>query len=372
MPDHDMEPLDRGNDERSEAQEDATAAFNVLRSHAATSQNPAVHWFNSGLMAERSGNRMAAANAFAEAVASRGARPRYWYFYGRSLDRMQDRDRANYAYAEYARRSKLRHRPFLKHSGGLLDYAEAIRASAMPRPEYGHALYHAALLANALKIKEIRVAEFGVAWGRGLLALEDHADEIFTLTGVRLHITGFDTGIGLPATSDAKDIPYFFGEGDYPMEEDELRRRLRHAELILGNASDNISSWLKNGPPVGALLFDMDLYSSTIDVLRQLGDAVDERYFLPRVSTTFDDVVAKGSNARLNDYNEFTGESAAIRDFNSENETVKIASDRFFATYSEHKPWHETCYVIHRFSHHQYNLRIREGTADLRLPGRGP
>jgi hypothetical protein len=44
----------------------------------------------------------------------------------------------------------------------------------------------------------IAVIEFGVAEGRGLLALEAHAAAVERVTGIRIHVYGFDSGGGMP------------------------------------------------------------------------------------------------------------------------------------------------------------------------------
>ena len=66
------------------------------------------------------------------------------------------------------------------------------------RPQYAWGAVFAAAQARALGYTEVSLIEFGVAGGRGLLALEDIADVVSSMTGVRSCVYGFDTGSGLP------------------------------------------------------------------------------------------------------------------------------------------------------------------------------
>src|SRR5262245_51806359 len=67
-----------------------------------------------------------------------------------------------------------------------------------PRPYYAYGVQQAAVLAQRLGVPAISVIEFGVAGGRGLLALESAARNTSSATGVEVHVYGFDRQSGLP------------------------------------------------------------------------------------------------------------------------------------------------------------------------------
>lgn len=320
-----------------------------------------------GVTAERAGHHFAAVQWYSTALTHPGARPFVWLALGRSLERTADWNGAGYAYRQYARRLSRAGRPVLEHEGGKLPVETAIRYAALERPDYAHALRHAAQLAQKLGVSAIRVAEFGVASGRGLLSLVRHAEMMTEQTGVDIEVWGFDTGEGLPAPEDHRDMPHYFGAGDYTMQDKALlEERLRGARLVIGDAGDTAEKWVAEGPPIGALLFDMDLYSSTMGVLRHMDPSAGEEHFLPRVSLTFDDLLPKDRRYTLKDYSSFTGEAAVIADFNEAHSSVKIDSDKYFEALPEHAVWHSSCYIMHRFDHPQYRTRIRESAVDHR------
>src|SRR5579859_1376029 len=73
---------------------------------------------------------------------------------------------------------------------------------AISRPNYAYLVYQAGKLAVRLGLSRVSIVEFGVAGGAGLVALEEHAEEIEKLLPVTFEIFGFDTGQGLPAPQD--------------------------------------------------------------------------------------------------------------------------------------------------------------------------
>lgn len=75
------------------------------------------------------------------------------------------------------------------------------------RPSYTWGVMQGLSLARALNIKRVSVLEFGVAGGRGLLALEQVAQALEPTFGVQVDVYGFDTGMGLPKPSDNRDLP---------------------------------------------------------------------------------------------------------------------------------------------------------------------
>ncbi len=223
-----------------------------------------------------------------------------------------------------------------------------LMARSGPRPPYRWGTLCAALHAKTLGLSSISVIEFGVAGGKGLLQLEQVAEEAERLSGVKVEVFGFDTGRGLPKPQDARDLPQLWGEGNYGMDVVALRRRLTRAHLLLGPVSVTVPQFLaENRPPVGFIAFDMDLYSSTMDAFR-LFEGVTDR-FLPRVVCYFDDILGYS-------HGDFNGERLAIADFNMSHDRRKISQlyGLRWLVKREGK-WTEMMYMFHAFDHPRYN-----------------
>src|SRR5689334_21440341 len=106
------------------------------------------------------------------------------------------------------------------------------RWGMVPYPEYAHGLHEAVMLTRALGAPGFTAIEFGVAGGRGLVTLEQHAAHYARECGIEIDVVGFDTGAGLPASGDYRDMPYYWDTGYYAMDEAALRARLQSAQLI--------------------------------------------------------------------------------------------------------------------------------------------
>ncbi|MGE5499693.1 MAG: hypothetical protein ACM3Q2_16595, partial [Syntrophothermus sp.] len=199
----------------------------------------------------------------------------------------------------------------------LGSYEWRVQAGAVDRPHYGFILYNAAVLGKKLGVKRISVLEFGVAGGNGILNLEYHAEEISKLTGIGIEIYGFDTGEGLPSPVDFRDLPYHWKEGFYKMEYSRLSPLLKRTRLVLGDLKDTSKDFFEkyNPAPIGAVIYDLDFYSSTVTALKML--EAGEQFYLPRVFCYFDDI--NGSELEL--YSSYTGERLAIREFNAEHDS---------------------------------------------------
>ena len=181
-----------------------------------------------------------------------------------------------------------------------------VRFGVFPRPQYAFGVYYAADLAKRLGLPSISVIEFGVAGGRGLLALESIAELIGNELGVTIHVTGFDSGHGMPKPLDYRDLPHVWAGGFYAMDEDKLRATLSpKTELVLGDVAAVVGRW-KAPAPVGFVAFDLDYYSSTKAALSLFEDA-EERPHLPRVYCYFDDIIWPARAC----HNEYTGELGA-------------------------------------------------------------
>lgn len=218
------------------------------------------------------------------------------------------------------------------------------------RPHYLWGTLLAARLARGLGLGRVSVLELGVAGGNGLLALERAAALAGELLGVEVDVYGLDTGGGMPEPVDDRDLPWLIEPGWFAMDEAALRRRLSRAQLVLGPVAQTVPAFVAAGhAPVGFVAFDLDYYSATVDAFGLLsGDA--ER-LLPRVVCYFDDVLGYG-------WSEFTGERAAIDEFNAVQQRRKLGRVhglRHSLPPSEHDlPWHEQIWLLHVFDHPGY------------------
>ena len=229
--------------------------------------------------------------------------------------------------------------------------------NAVERPSYSCCVLVAAKLASALGIHRISVIEFGVAGGNGLLELENMVEEVERIVPIKIDIFGFDTGKGLPLSDNYKDQLYFWQEGHFEMNEEALRKRLRLSKLVLGDVSKSVETFISeyNPAPIGAIMFDLDYYSSTKDAFK-LFNYLNSNNSLPRIYTYMDDI----SSVDLLPANEFTGVRCAINEFNSENNNKKIARMEHLSRFMRlPKPWNELVYVFHNFEHKDYNTYVK-------------
>jgi hypothetical protein len=223
------------------------------------------------------------------------------------------------------------------------------------RPDYAYAVYNASLQAAALGITRISAIEFGVAGGNGLVALEGIAEEIAAATGVQVDTYGFDSGHGMPAPVDYRDLPYIWQQGFFQMDVDALRKRLRKSTLVLGEFTGTVPSFIANyqPAPIGFISFDADYYSSTVTTFGLL--EADHAFFLPRVLCYFDDMI--GGDLEL--HSRYTGELLAIEEFNAAHRWMKIAKIHGLM----HKRpvtawWNDELFAHHRFDHPLYNRHV--------------
>jgi hypothetical protein len=203
-------------------------------------------------------------------------------------------------------------------------------------------------------MNSISAIELGVAGGRGLLALERIAKTVGDNLGIRIHVTGFDSGQGMPPAADYRDLPYVWGQGFYRMDVARLKAELSpDTELILGPLNDTIPSWTPKGS-IGFVAFDLDYYSSTKTALR-LFENDDPSTRLPRTYCYFDDLVWPEHAC----HSEYTGELCAIREFNLEHDYKKICPIHMFRHYRAHQQaWNDQIYVFHDFMHPLYCKNI--------------
>ena len=176
--------------------------------------------------------------------------------------------------------------PLLKRLRAL-PYDVSLMFETLPRPHYGYCVYHAARLATRLGHERMTVIEFGVAGGNGLVVLEDHVERIAADIEIDIDVVGFDLGSGLPVPKDYRDMPNVWQAGFCRMDVECLKARLHDAELFLGEVGEEVEKSIADDrqSPVGAPVFDMDFYSSTLSSFR-IFDLPHEQ-ILPRVFLLF-------------------------------------------------------------------------------------
>ena len=235
-----------------------------------------------------------------------------------------------------------------------------MKINAPERKWYAYILYNSAMLAKKLNFNRISAIEYGVSKGRGLLILEEYAEEIKKLLGIQIDIYGFDRVKGLAKPKDYRDLPYLWREGLFTMDEQKLRSKLKHAKLVLGDIEQTSLNFFSkyNPAPIGAIIHDFDFYSSTKIAMSML--KADMKFFLPRVHCFFDDTI--GNEIVL--FNDFTGERLAINEFNSENESIKFSRPYHLLTPGD-EIWHHQIWICHFFKHAQYNTFISEPNQQL-------
>lgn len=224
----------------------------------------------------------------------------------------------------------------------------------LPYPQYAYGAFWAATLAARLGLPRISAIEFGVAGGRGLVALERNCAEIAAATGVGIDVYGFDTGFGMPAPTDYRDLPHIWDSGFYRMDVERLRKRLDKAELVLGEVAATAAQWVKERhAPIGFISFDLDYYSSTVAALQILAGATDSH--LPRVHCYFDDVTSND----LGCMNPYVGELLAIREFNERWPDRKICKIELLRVHRHRwEKWQERMFAFHDFSHPLYTKLV--------------
>jgi hypothetical protein len=238
------------------------------------------------------------------------------------------------------------------------SYKSRLHAGAVYRPHYGWCSYYAAIEAKALGHKAMTIVELGVAGGLGLVCLCQHKKEIEREVGIEIVLVGFDTGAGLPASGDARDLLYCWPTGSFEMDREALERRLAgNAELVFGDIAKTAESWNPRADaPLGAIMFDLDYYSSTMGAFTLLTKS----NMLPRVWCYFDDILGYPHNA----YTDRIGVREAIREFGTALERRSM-NDHLSQAYVfqglEPEAWHDQIYMYHRLSHPKYNVDLSKG-----------
>ena len=148
------------------------------------------------------------------------------------------------------------------------------------------------------------------------------------------------------------------------MDEDALRRRLSSAKLVLGRLETTITEFLESdAPPIGFVSFDLDYYSSTMEAFRIFGGVSTSR--LPRVYCYFDEIFYP----EICCHNEYIGELAAIKDFNSASENRKLCSLNLLRNMRPNPAaWNDQIYVMHDFCHPLYCAPVYSQDASKQMP----
>jgi hypothetical protein len=243
-------------------------------------------------------------------------------------------------------------------------YKTRLHFGAMDRPWYGWCMFYAAYEAKELGFDAMTVIEFGVAGGSGLDCLCRHRDEIQKVFNIEIAITGFDTGQGLPESSDPRDLKYWWPSGSFEMDRKKLDDRVAgRAELVIGDVSDTVENWAcRSDAPLGAVMFDLDYFTSTDAALK----IFNKSNLLPRVWCYMDDIVGFPENG----YSDHTGVREAINQFKLKPER-DLLNDHLSQAYVFEgiapEPWHQLIYLYHRLSHPQYNVCLSPKKHQLRL-----
>jgi hypothetical protein len=231
------------------------------------------------------------------------------------------------------------------------SFLARLEYDALPRAHYAYGVYHAALQARALGLPRISAIEFGVAAAAGLVELEKIADAVRAETGVETVVYGFDTASGMPPPVDYRDMPYVWTAGLFSPDHD-IQRAAHRSTIIMGDVRETVPRFCQEHrpPPVGFVAHDLDYYSSTRAALELF--AADPAFLLPRVFCYLDDCI--GDDHEL--HSEFTGELAAVRDFNTDHPHRKVAP--IFGLRHKRRipaPWNDVMFVMHAFDHPLYN-----------------
>jgi hypothetical protein len=232
----------------------------------------------------------------------------------------------------------------------------------MPYKHYAERLFMAASEAWQLGYSWISAIEFGVAGGNGLLHLERYAEEVERHYGfaLKIDVYGFDSGEGLPAGTDYRDVPSVFKKGLFKMDRQKLDENRCKAQLVIGDFDKTLPelSKVETSPfaesPVAVMMIDCDYYSSTVPILKFLESG--DELFLPRIYMYFDDLAM--SNLAIS---EWQGENLAIKEFNERNKLVKISPET--TEMNNASPWirpspEHLFKECHRFSHPKYGIFI--------------
>ncbi len=230
------------------------------------------------------------------------------------------------------------------------SFSQKVSFDLIPRQQNAYSLMKAAEFARWVGLSSLTVIEFGVATGAGLMNMCRISERVTKATGVQFKIYGFDSGVGLPAPRDHRDMPYAFAEGAFPPgDHDQLRRALpSNAELIIGDVTETLPAFLAQvdeHSPLGFVAVDVDYYWSAKECLRVFSDANPKKY-LPMTMLYLDDIGIVGSNP-------WVGELLAVNEFNAEHKHRKIHPEVMLRSRRIFKQpqWIDQIFIMHTFDH---------------------
>jgi len=245
----------------------------------------------------------------------------------------------------------------------LKKYEQLVLGGHILRPHYAFALLSSAKEAVALGFKKISVIEFGCAGGSGLVDLEYISNEIEKILDISFEIYGFDAGDGMPASTDYRDLLYFWSEGEYKMDYTKLNEKLYNTQIIIGDTKDTVPNFFEKFKPatIGAVFIDVDYYTSTKSCFQIFNH--NSSFYLPRVFVYLDDTL---------NVSEFTGELLAVNEYNKNNEERKISIQSLVAEEMSLK-WKNWIYLgkkfyhWHCFKHDKYSTKVNKINNKLSL-----
>lgn len=228
------------------------------------------------------------------------------------------------------------------------SFRQKVAFDLVLRPYHAFAILKACDAAKKQGLKKIKILEFGVANGAGIMNMIKIAEKVTKTTGIAIEIIGFDSGKGMPDPKDYKDHPEYYNTGDFPMNKELLLQQINNkATIIFGDIKESLKAFeqtLSIDAPIGFVSVDVDYYSSTTETLQLL--KAKASYFLPLTYVYFDDTFMEHHNSKC-------GELLAVREFNQENEFRLIEQHNFLSNSRifKHANWIKQLYYLHVLDH---------------------
>lgn len=193
------------------------------------------------------------------------------------------------------------------------NYLQFLKKGLLPRPHYALGLYYAATQAKSLGFKKLQVLEFGCHNFEGLIDLENHITDIRSFIKIEFEVYGFTLKEGLPHYPTENFNRYYrWSPKEYALSNSKNLKKLKISKVIFGDVKKTLSKYISKRKfdhnPIGFIIFDLDLYTSTKHALKIL--KMNDDCYLPRLINYFDD----NSFSSIDE-----GELRAINEFNKKN-----------------------------------------------------